>query len=150
MHFSWYLLDKKSATIQAVRIYDHMKFIVDHNDEEVAEAIAKKDGLGAASMDGTPRGQNERATEDRIISAIDKIDSLQECRRLAEEYMAWFKPAWDHLTEDERFVLGAFYLTKEEYPVDMVMSKFHIERTSAYKKKDRALSSLQLLLYGIV
>ena len=55
------------------------------------------------------------------------------------------------LSEQERFVLSRFYMDDESKQVDSVgeiCERFHIERTSAYKRKDRALSRLTLLLYG--
>jgi len=55
------------------------------------------------------------------------------------------------LSEQEQFVLSRFYMDDESRQVDTVgeiCERFHIERTSAYKKKDRALSRLTLLLYG--
>ena len=39
---------------------------------------------------------------DRIIKGIEEIDILKERYRQAMEYMAWFLPAWEELSEDER------------------------------------------------
>ena len=52
---------------------------------------------------------------------------------------------------EERFTLDAFYSDDNEYgagAVDAVTKEFDIERTSAYKKKSRALDSLTTLLFG--
>ena len=38
--------------------------------------------------------------------------------------------------------------SKQVDSVGEICERFHIERTSAYKRKDRALSRLTLLLYG--
>jgi len=64
--------------------------------------------------------------------------------------MAWFRPAWDGLTEDEQFVLNEFYLCDDaqEDAIGNICDRYHIERTSAYKKKSRALARLAILLYG--
>ncbi len=89
--------------------------------------------------------------KNRIVKAMDSISLLNERYQRAEEYMAWFLPAWQALSEQERFVLSRFYMDDESRQVDSVeeiCERFPIERTSAYKKKDRSLSRLTLLLYG--
>ena len=149
MHISWYLLDKRAATIQAIRDYNRMEYIINHSDEEVETAKAKAVGLGAVKMDGMPHGHNVRAGEDRILDVLEGIDDIKERRRLAEEYMAWFKPAWEFLSEDERFVLAVFYQSSGRDAAGMICSRFGIEKSSAYNKKNRALRNLTVLLYGI-
>ena len=65
--------------------------------------------------------------------------------------MEWFQPAWDTLSDDERYVLEQFYLEEEDKQIDAVYNicdHFHIERSSAYNKKNRAVNHLTLLLYG--
>ncbi|MGN0322405.1 MAG: hypothetical protein ACI4DZ_04745 [Oliverpabstia sp.] len=76
---------------------------------------------------------------------------MKERYRQALEYMEWFKPAWDALSEDERFVLEVFYTGDEDFGsgvVYTVCQHFGIERSSAYNKKNRAVQHLALLLYG--
>ena len=65
--------------------------------------------------------------------------------------MEWFQPAWEMLTEDDKYVLTEFYWEYERKQIDTIGSiceRFHIERSSAYKKKNRALEKLATLLYG--
>jgi hypothetical protein len=63
--------------------------------------------------------------------------------------MNWFKPAWEQLTEEERYVLETFYMDAEESGAALTISEeLNIERSSAYNKKNRALDHLTMLLYG--
>ena len=65
-------------------------------------------------------------------------------------------PAWEELSDDERFVLEEFYWGKEDSrevnsqteAIYAICDHFSIERSSAYNKKNRALDKLTLLLYG--
>ena len=85
-----------------------------------------------------------------MVKGIEEIDVLKERYRQAMEYMAWFLPAWEELSGDDRYVLETFY-SDEERQTDSIYDicdRFHIERTSAYKKKNRALQKLVTLLYG--
>ena len=104
--------------------------------------------LNSAGMDA----QFERSccAISRGIRRIAEIDVLEERKRQAEEFMAWFQPAWDALGEDEKTVLTMFYLSEngKTDAIEEISERFCVERSSAYKKKDRALAHLALLLYG--
>ncbi|MEH2953441.1 hypothetical protein VV089_10705 [Candidatus Merdisoma sp. JLR.KK011] len=150
MSIIWKYLDKRSAAVDALKDYSNMKFIIEHTDDEIKAAYEKMGGVSSPQSDGMPRTHNPHAVEDRMIKGIEEIDVLKERYRQAVEYMAWFLPAWEELSGDERYVLETFY-SDEERQTDSVYDicdRFHIERTSAYKKKNRALQKLVTLLYG--
>lgn len=153
MSIMWKYLDKKAATVAAIKDYDSMAFILEHTDESILQEQDRMTGLGAVNMDGMPHGHNPQAGEDRVIAALDEIDILKERYRQAKEYMDWFQPAWDQLSEDERFVLDVFIRDNDGYgsnAASYVAQKFCIEQTSAYKKKNRALDHMTVLLFGRV
>lgn len=151
MNIVWHYLDKRAATVNVLKDYNSMKYIVDNTDEDIA---ILHDGMTSPSTpvnDGMPSVHNPQANENRLAYSIDKIDVLKERLRQALEYMDWFQPAWDELTEDEQFVLFEFYMVEDQRQTDAVHTicdYFKIERSSAYNKKNRALDRLTLLLYG--
>lgn len=151
MSVIWKYLDKRSAAVDALKDYSSMRFIIDHTDEEIKAAYEKMSGISSPQFDGMPHSHNPQAAEDRIIKGIEEIDVLKERYRQAVEYMAWFLPAWEELSEDERYVLEAFYGETNEYgsnAADEVADYFQIERASAYRRKNRALERLTILLFG--
>ena len=150
MGIAWKYLDKKSAAADAVTDYGSMKFIIEHTDDEIKKDYDKMSSVGGVRYDGMPHTRNLHATEDRIIKGIEEIDVLKERYRQAVEYMAWFLPAWEELSEDERYVLETFYSDSESQTsaVYSICDRFGIERSSAYNKKNRALGKLVTLLYG--
>lgn len=150
MSVMWKYLDKRSATIAAIKDRDSMKFIVDHTDEEITAERDKMAGIGAVRMDGLPHAHNPQAGEDRILKGIEEIDILKERYRQAVEYQEWFEPAWAQLTEDEQFVLENFYdeNTYGSNAAWYIAEHYQIEQASAYRKKNRALDHLTMLLFG--
>lgn len=150
MSVIWKYLDKRSATVNALKDFRNMQFIIDHTGDEIKEAYRRMSGTGSPQFDGMPHAHNPQAGEERIIKGIDEIDVLKERYRQAVEYMAWFKPAWEELTEEERYALEVFYSEEESQTgaVYDICDRFHIERSSAYNKKNRALWKLVTLLYG--
>ena len=151
MSIMYKYLDKRAATIAAVKDFDSMKFIISSTDKEITAEREKMSGVGSPNMDGMPHAHDPSAAEERIAGGIDEIDVLKERYRQAVEYMSWFRPAWEQLTEDERYVLESFYSDGNYYgsgAVTFVASHFGIEQSSAYKRKNRALERLTVLLFG--
>lgn len=152
MSIAWLYLDKRNAAINALKDFESMNYIVENTQSEIVSTQEDMTSLGSAAISDMPKGpHNPCAGENKIVKAMDTISLLNERYQRALEYMAWFRPAWLALSEDEQFVLNCFYMSDESRQADSVCEiceRFHIERTSAYKKKDRALARLTLLLYG--
>ncbi len=151
MSIIWKYLDKRSAAVDALKDYSNMKFIISNTDDEIRAAYEKMSGVSSPQPDGMPHAHNPHAGEDRMVKGIEEIDVLRERYRQAVEYMAWFLPAWEELSEDDRYVLEAFYSEDNEYgsgSADDVADYFGIERASAYRRKNRALAKLTTLLFG--
>ena len=152
MHIGWSFLDKRNATKEAVRAYNNMNFIVKHAHEEMQEVRGRMGGATSPILDGLPHNHNPQNRENSLLAGIDEIDILKERYRQALEYMDWFKPAWEQLSEDERYVLDVFYMNGEESGdgIEQIMRQFKIEKSSAYSRANRSLNHLSMLLYGKV
>lgn len=151
MTIAWIYLDKKTAAIDALKDYSSMEYIIQNHPNEVEDVRDRMTSLPSSIPTGVLGQKNPHAAEARLASSLDEIDVLKERYRRALEYMEWFYPAWDALTEDERFVLWEFYLHDDSKQIDAIgniCDRFHIERSSVYKKKNRALEHLTTLLYG--
>ena len=151
MSIMWKYLDKRSATIAAIKDYDAMQFIINSTDDEIKRVHEKMTSVGSPKWDGMPRTHNPQAGEERLISAISEIDILRERYRQAVEYMDWFKPAWEQLTDDERYCLETFYGDGNTYGSSAayyIAEYLHVEQPTAYKRKNRALDRLTVLLFG--
>lgn len=151
MSIIWKYLDKRSAAVDALKDFSSMRFIIEHTDDEIKAAYEKMGGIRSPQFDGMPKSHDPQAGEERMIKGIEEIDVLKERYRQAAEYMAWFLPAWEELSEDERYVLDTFYGDANEYGssvIYQIADHFRIEQSSAYNKKNRALYHLTTLLFG--
>ena len=139
MSIMWRYLDKRSATIAAIKDFNNMQFIIRDTGEEIRGVYEIAAGVSSPKLDDMPKAHNPNAGEDRAIRAIEEID------------LPRFQPAWDALSEDDRFVLDTFFCSESKYgsgAADAVSDHFSIKRSSAYRKKNRALENLTTLLYG--
>ena len=151
MSIIWKYLDKRSATIAAIKDYDAMQFIINSTDDEIKQTYEKMASIPSPQWDGMPRVHNPNATEDRILSGIEEIDILKERYRQAVEYMEWFKPAWEQLSDEERYCLETFYGDENTYGSNAayyIAEFLKVEQATAYKRKNRALDRLTVLLFG--
>lgn len=150
MSIAWKYLDKRRGTVQAVKDYPAMRFIIETTGHEIQEACDGLAHLGGQNLDGMPHASDPKAGETRMACAMDEIDVLKERYRQALEYMDWFVPAWNQLAGDEQFILRTFYeeACGEGSPVDTVCKTCSIERSTAYNRKNKALSHLVTLLFG--
>ena len=151
MSIMWKYLDKRSATIAAIKDYDAMQFIINSTDDEIKRVHEKMTSVGSPKWDGMPRTHNPQAGEERILAGIVEIDILKERYRQAVEYMDWFKPAWEQLSDDDQYCLETFYGDGNTYGSSAayyIAEYLHVEQPTAYKRKNRALDRLTVLLFG--
>ena len=151
MNIAWEYLDKRKGAADAVRDYGKMQFIIESTDDKIKAEYAKMEGVGSTNMDGMPHAHDPKQGEARLVSGIDEVDVLKLRYERATAFMGWFSPAWEVLTDDERYVLKTFYGKPDnawESPVFEICERYKIERSSAYNRKNRALKHLTTLLYG--
>ena len=95
MSILWKYLDKRNGTIQAIKDFDAMKFIIDTTDERIKSEASQMVSVRSPGMDGMPHAHDPHAGEERIVKGIEEIDILKERYRQAVEYMNWYVPAWN-------------------------------------------------------
>lgn len=143
----WNYLDKTDATIEVLKDYDSIKFIIENTSDEIKRGLDKVTSVGVPKYDDHVRSGNVHSGEDQVVNTIEEIDILKERYRQAQEYMSWFEPAWKQLSEDEQYILENLYLNEAE--VSDICAHFGIERKAFYMRKKRALDHLKTLLYGV-
>jgi hypothetical protein len=140
-------LSKK--TEEVLHKYSDMQFIIDSTDEKIKETEVMMIGVKSPSLDGMPKIHNPNAHEERILKGTEQLDVLQERYQKATTYMSWVKPAFSQLSDDEQFILTEFYLSPDRsIALYTVSTYFHVERSTVYARKSKALDHLSTLLYG--
>jgi hypothetical protein len=150
MLIAWQYLDKKAAAVDALKDYGSMKYIIEHTNEDIYAVESRMTNPRGTVMNGMPSVRNPQSGEEKLTACIDEIDVIKERYRQALEYMSWFNPAWDGMADEERYILNLFFLS-DATKTDAVLTigeELSIERTHVYRRKDKAVDHLALLLYG--
>ena len=151
MTIAWIYLDKKLAAVDALKDYASMEYIINHHSGRLAEVKENMIALPSAVITGLPKQPNPHSGEDRLASSLDEIDVLKERYRRALQFMEWFAPAWNTLSEEEQLILTEFFLREGISKAEALLNLgdiLNIERAQVYRRKDKAVDHLALLLYG--
>lgn len=149
MSIIWKYLDKRSATIAALKDFDTMAFIIRDTERQIEKANDRI-STGGMKLDSQPSVHDPKSGEKQILSVIDQINILEERYNEAKEYMSWFNPAWAQMDEEDQYILKTFYADNNYgcHAVYVIGDKLHMEDQTVYKRKNRALARLTTLLFG--
>lgn len=145
MSIAWNYLDKRSAAMAALKDYRSMKAILATTAEEIANVRQDMVRIGGMRFEESAHGaRNPQAGENQILHGIAESDVLEERKRQAEEFMAWFQPAWDALGEDEKTVLTMFYLSEngKTDAIEEISERFCVERSSLLQEEGSRAGAL--------
>lgn len=151
MYIAWAYLDKKSAAVSAIKDYTDMEFIINNTPDDVVDVRMKMTAAKIPVVSDEPKGTPDpHAGEARLVSQIDEIDVLKERYRRALEYMEWFRPAWETLTNDERVILSEFYMggSLRSGAGARLEARMNYGSAQIERLRSKALSRLTVLLFG--
>ena len=152
MTIQWVYLNKDTATIDALKDYCGMKHILLSYSDDVTETQEYLSSIHTPMLSWNAPGLvNPHATDGSIARSLDLIDVLKDRYQQALEYMAWFLPAWNVLSEEERFILSEFFMkdgVKKTEVISKMIGRLNIERAQVYRQREKAIRHLSLLLYG--
>ncbi|MEW6905512.1 hypothetical protein [Trueperella pyogenes] len=150
MHPMFDYLDYKKAAIAALQDYGNQAIILEHADDLASHTRQAMMTIPAPSYSGMPSAHNPRAAENKLVGQLSRLDELSDRKARAQSFMDWFNPMWEQLTDEDKFVLEAFFLdglTSEDAAM-RVAEQFYVERKTAFQKKQRAITRLAKLLYA--
>jgi len=147
----WKYVDKINATINALKDYKNMQRIVEITPARIREAVTKEsislcnDNCAEANSEFDNRWQGVV-----IMAEPDSLDVMKERYRQAAEFMEWFKPAWDSLSNDEKLLLSEFYCKEQSktYASMRLAEKMNYEERQIRRLRDKAVKRLSVLLFG--
>jgi len=151
MAIPWIYLNKRAATISALKDFNSMQRIIDTYQDDAEEVQAFLTGTNAATPVRLKKNTNPKATESKIAATLDLAEVIENRYQQAVEYMLWFRPAWEGLSVENRYLLTEFFLREDSSQTDTlqrVTDHLGFERTAIYNRRDQAISKLSRLLYG--
>ena len=141
-------IDVRRATIAMLRDFRDQQWKLERMPERIREIDERLRAVRSPSAEATPVHGGGNRLEESLCAAIDQKDIAVRDLNQAQEYTRDFMPCWERLTEDERFILTAHFIDRDEGGgIQTIMRKYHIEKSEAYRRSDDALERLSKLLY---
>lgn len=135
-------------------IIDVEQMIADYEDNKTAleavieqyQEICEKD---IGSIDYSKDRVQTSPTNDGMINGVIKKDDLKRKLREYDTFFKVYDPAWERLTDKEKFILMSFvsYRRKQD-AIDRICDAYTIEVSQAYRLKNEALNRFRRLMFG--
>lgn len=147
---AWKYIDKRAATIAAIRDYTNMRAVINNTPDEIKELYGRMTAPRTPNMSGMPTNPNPLAGQSSLAGQIDKLDILRDRYSSAIEYMSWCEPAWGVLTDKEKRILSEYYMgegirngARVRLADEFNYTERHIDRLCG-----KAMRRLRSLLFG--
>lgn len=117
--------------------------------DEIAMLEEAKSSVATGCCNGAPiTGSGANRYEERLVKLIDLCDDLKLRRKNIETNLECIERGFTPLTDYEKDLLNCFYVYGGKGVADKMMSRYHKERSTIYRDKDKALNHFTQALYG--
>ena len=130
-----YNLEKDEAALSRMR-------------EEVQSLREECDAIRAASTDGNPVSGGGNGRSEWLDNNIEQRGFLELRIKAIETKVSSTKAALEMLTEEQRKILDAFFIHRMSKPEEYLEAVMNMDRSSVFRKRNRAMRDLTRLLYG--
>ena len=135
-----------SIAVRVLKDWATMEMKIDIEPEKIFEARERMTSIHGFSSDTPVQGGGDNRREEMLVDAIDKIMLAEHGAKEAEMYFTTVMPAWNKLTDDERYLLWERFVTGEK-GIQRIMARKNVEKTLAYDMSNKALAKFRRLLF---
>lgn len=138
----------KAEAKDKLRKYDAMKMSTLIIPDELARLEGEFAAIRSARTDGTPINGGTSAREDAMINNIAERQELKAALQNATAWVRIVDRAMTSLREEEQLILTQLYIRPYKGVVERLCKELGVESSSVYRRRDQALYTFTLALYG--
>ena len=139
----------QKEAITDLRCHEKRKAALESLADEIRELCARTYGTSSPAADAVPVQGGASTAEERWIAAIDELERKKEVYRLTKRRVQAVERGLAALDEQQREILGAFFINRVQGHVQALAEKYHVEQSRVYQMKDQAVRDFTLARYGI-
>ncbi len=140
--FNW-----KKEAVDKLRNYDAMCCALKSIPVELRQLDTAKQCLRDAAHALLARG-GAQSCEEAVEYVLTERKELRRQFKMAQLWMASVEDALDALDVEEVVVLDRFYIHRAPDCVDRLCAELHIEPSTVYRRRDKALRKFTTAMYG--
>lgn len=139
----------KAEATDKLRRYDAMRVATLNIPAEIKRLEHEYTAIRSAKADGTPIHGGTSVREDAIINNIVERQELEAAIKNAKAWVEIVDRAMKSLRKEERLILHRMYIYPEKGAVERLSKDLGVEYSSIYRRRDKALKTFTIALYGI-
>ena len=141
-------IDRNKTTADILRDWRDQNWKAETGREQLEEINARLTRV-TGHLGSTPvTGGGGNKVEEAMVAALAKKEIVTRGYDMARDYLRELTPCWERLSEEERYMLTVRYIDREEgNGIPLIMERYHISRSEAYRRSEAALNRLSKLLF---
>lgn len=139
----------KYEAIDKLKGYEAHKAALISIPEEIERLESAARSIRSATSDGTAVSGGGNKREDMLLSNIVLREELERQLERAKQWVSVVERSLETLTSDERRILDLMYMNRQKGNVEKLCAELNIEQASVYRRRDVALRTFTIALYGI-
>lgn len=133
-----------------LKAYKQKEQSIQNLEERLAEVKSRCGSIAAVRYDrerttgGEPHNPADQWLNDMVLT-----EELEKQLRQVRIDVYHIQKTLEALEPEERMVLEGFYINRTNRFIDKLIDTLHLEKSSIYRLKDKALESYVLIAYGV-
>lgn len=142
-------MNLRAQVVERLCNYEIMCVAVKNLQEQIQWLKLHQEGLHAVRTDRVVvQCQSDRA-EERLLEDIEQRRKLEIALENTRRWLQITDRALQTLSKEEQLILRKLYICKTAGAISVLCQRLQLEKSSIYRKRDRALDKLVLALYGV-
>ena len=141
-------MDWKNEAIDKLCKFAAMERAVENLQEEMKRLELEQTAIQSADPGRISKSGGGRR-EDRLLSNIVKRQEMENRLAQAKNWIDQVKRGLEALSYEEKQILSRCYMKPEKCTVDTLCYELGAEKSTIYRKRDKALHTFTIALYGI-
>ncbi len=141
------MINWKQMAAYDLRDYQAQKEAIKNLSEKIRHIEDRLTSIRSTMKDETPVHGGATTNEDMLLTAIVEKTRLEDARRATVHMVEMVEQGLSALSVEQRKVLKMFFMGGGGYR--RVMEEFHVEQAGAYRRRDEALRTFTIVMYGV-
>lgn len=143
-------MDWKMVAVDKLKQYEAKRLSLEIIPREIEEIETTMTSIRSARVDGTAiKNSSGNGREAMLLNCIVKKDELKRNLECAKLWISIVEKALSILDQEERVILDRFFIQSERCAADRLAGDLHIEVSTVYRRREKALRKFTIALYGL-
>ncbi len=116
--------------------------------QQIAQIRSQREDIRSSRTDGTPVTGGGSRRESYLVGSIAYQQELERQLREIHTSLAGIQEALEALSQEDQLILDRFYINPMSGGADRLCEELNVERSSVYRRKERALRRFTMAFFG--